>query len=792
MVRLRRRLRMWSADTGPVQLLSIIAATSLLAMLAMLGAAFTAVHATALLGVASGASALFFALRLAPRQRSARETERLAAAGEHLAGRIEELQDLKWDISEREARYRDLLDSQTDMIVRYDAEGRLTFANRAFLRLFARDSDEILGTPFNLDVIDGDEFALLTPASEIQRRNTTSLVATAAVPRWIAWQSYVVSGPDRGGYEVQCIGRDVTESRRAAAELMDARDQAESANRAKSRFLATMSHEIRTPMNGILGMASLLADTLETPDQHTYIQAIEQSARTLLALVDEILDFSKIEAGKLALVENTFSLSACVAAAVELLAPRAYEKDLELAWSIDPSVPNEIIGDEARLRQVLLNLLSNAVKFTDHGGITVTVALCTGSTRRNPLTVNLSIVVRDTGIGLSAEDMKTLFAEFEQMDAAVRRRHGGTGLGLAISKRIARAMGGDIQVESKPGRGSTFNFMFQARRVARSAGDPGRDQWSSGTRANELRVLMAIAGPQERATFARIAKQAGAAVVAVSPDAAFEAVAEGAGGAPFNRLIVDAEQGATAAAHLLDAVCAAHPTGQVRGIVVASVSARPVLAEFRRAGYAAYLMRPVRPATLLRQLAHGSIQPGEVFGTVAKVKVLPTNDKTTVAAKVAPRWTPPSGRPRVLLAEDNDINALLARRMIESVGCDVDFVRNGMEAVERVRSWISGAERPADLILMDIFMPRLDGVEATMEIKSLYAEAGAGLPPCPPIIALTANAFSEDRQRYTEAGMDDHLAKPFERAALEALLSRWLAPHAAARATQRSAADVSA
>ncbi len=197
---------------------------------------------------------------------------------------------------------------------------------------------------------------------------------TAAGPRWIEWEEQLVAAPGAGRFEVQSVGRDVTEQRQAEAQLAEARDQAEAANRAKGRFLAAMSHEIRTPMNGILGMASLLIDTPQTPEQQTYARAIDQSARTLLALIDEILDFSKIEAGKLELAEAPFAIETCVQGAVELLAPRAHEKGLEIAWSVSSQLPRMVLGDEARVRQILLNLLSNAVKFTDHGGVSVKVA----------------------------------------------------------------------------------------------------------------------------------------------------------------------------------------------------------------------------------------------------------------------------------------------------------------------------------------------------------------------------------------------------------------------------------
>ena len=519
-----------------------------------------------------------------------------------------------------------------------------------------------------------------------------------------------------------------------------------------------MSHEIRTPMNGILGMASLLLETPQTPEQSTYAQAIDQSARTLLALIDEILDFSKIEAGKLELAEEPFALEACVQGAVELLALRAHAKGLEMAWSVSPHLPRLLFGDEARVRQILLNLLSNAVKFTDAGGVSVEVGP-SAEPCNEPGCVAIEITVEDTGIGLSPDDMRRLFTEFEQADAAVRRADGGTGLGLAISMQLARAMRGGIRVASTLGKGSTFTACLALPPVELGADHAGSDPIGEG-----VRVLLAFDRPLERRALGYALASAGVATTEVE-FAKAEAVLEAAvaEGSPFDRLVIDGAEGPGAAGSLLAKARQLNGQAKVRGIVLVNVLARANLAEFRAAGFDAYLVRPVRPASLMLHLGFG-----RPLGPPPAV-----SNESAVPAPPQAGWT--CAR-RVLLAEDNEINALLAKRVLEKCGCEYVAVGNGAEAVAAVGKVLRGETRGFDLILMDIFMPQLDGLEAARAIKKLYA----GVPPgtgAPPIVALTANAFAEDKQRYLEAGMDDYLAKPFDKAGLEAVLHRWFGDH---------------
>ena len=740
---------------GP-PLARVALAASLLALLTaivMTQRAPGAAGVFAILGLALGLFSIHLSVLTRGAERSQAESASVGGVASRLERRLEYLQDLQWELKDNESRYRGLLDTQEDMILRRDDVGRLTFANKAFLGKFALAADDVLDKPFRLDVIESDGPEPLSTTDEVRRRRFTQQVATVAGPRWIEWEEQLVPASDGSSLEVQSVGRDITLQRQVEMQLAEARDQAEAANRAKSRFLAAMSHEIRTPMNGILGMASLLIETTQTPEQQTYARAIDQSARTLLALIDEILDFSKIEAGKLELTEAPFAIETCVQGAVELLAPRAHEKGLEMAWSVDPQLPKLVSGDEARVRQILLNLLSNAVKFTDTGGVCVGAS---GKSEPDSDAVRVEIVVEDTGIGLSHDDMQGLFAEFEQADAAVRRRTGGTGLGLAISMQLARAMGGEIRVLSALGKGSTFTVDVLLKRVKAAASEIPERAVEAG------HVLLAFDRPLERRALSYALSCAGVPTVEADFTAAEFALETAIRrGEPFDRIVIDGSEGAASAGRLLAKARDLIPQRKVRGIVLVNVLARARLSEFRAAGFDAYLVRPVRPASMMMQLGlHHPLYTGDA-STAEQASGEPSQSGAADA------------RRRVLLAEDNEINALLAKRVLEKCGVDYVAVDNGEEAVAAVREVLAGSAPPLDLVLMDIFMPKLDGIEAARIIRGLYADAAADNGAVPPIVALTASAFAEDKKRYLEAGMDDYLAKPFDKASLEAVLKRW-------------------
>jgi PAS domain S-box-containing protein len=369
----------------------------------------------------------------------------------HGETKLEDIKDAHWELADRAARYRELLDAQQEFIVRRSGDGRIVFANRAFCEAFDMHCEAVISTTFEPPLI-REELRSERPGNGL---HIVQLLLTRKGKRWVAWDVREVTN-DSGEIETQSAGRDITIERAVEHELKEARDQAEAGSRAKSRFLAAMSHEIRTPMNGILGMVGLMRDAPLDAEQRTCVRIVEDSARALLALIDDILDFSKIEAGKLDLASKAFSLKTCVAQAMQLLAPGAAAKRLSFTSTVTNDVPEWVRGDEMRVRQIVLNLLSNAVKFTDKGGIGVYMSLVEPQTDGQ---CKVAIKVTDTGIGLPPEFMIRLFGEFEQ-GAAASRHPGGTGLGLAISKRLAQAMGGDIVAEINPDESTAFTALL--------------------------------------------------------------------------------------------------------------------------------------------------------------------------------------------------------------------------------------------------------------------------------------------------------------------------------------------
>ena len=656
----------------------------------------------------------------------------------------EALADRNWELQEAEERARSLFEQQGDLIVLRDADGRITFVNDAYCELARKRRNELIGSRFQFTVIEQGDSAIEPNGTRVHDQR----IETALGPRWIAWREALVRFDAGAPAEMQSVGRDVTDRTETERALAEARDQADAANRAKSRFLAMASHEIRTPLNGILGMSGLLLDTALTPEQMTYARAVKTSGEALLALIEELLDYSKIEAGKIDLESRPFSLAGLIEDVTELLAPRAQARKLEIASFIDDHLPAQVIGDAARLRQVLLNLAGNAIKFTASGGVALIV-------EPGIWPNEIAFVVRDTGIGIAAEAQARIFREFEQADDRIARSYGGTGLGLSISERIVKRMGGRITLESEPGKGSTFVVSIP---LATSQDAP--QPFAAPDLAGRPVMLVAPQGIEASLVARRLECWGAQTCVVADADVARALLPERS----WHAVLLDHALGIDTVETLASA---ARPFATQR-IVMFTPATRQESQFSAASALTGYLVKPLRAASLAARLASlpGVSAPGL------------TDEAVTAPAMIAEAL--PAVTPRgfsVLVAEDNEINALLMRSLLTRLGHQAVITTNGEEALE---SWLAAksAGTPYDLVLMDIQMPGLDGIEATKRIRSHEAtQAGRRTP----ILALTANTLVEDRYACFEAGMDGFLVKPLDREKLaDALAGLGATPHIAA------------
>jgi PAS domain S-box-containing protein len=649
---------------------------------------------------------------------------RMRAEIARLGNNIETLSDRQWELRETEERTKSLLEAQGDLIIRRDGDGRATYANDAFCALAGQPAAALLGKADVLDILTQGETTILADGTRARDQE----IASPTGPRWISWHEVAVRADDGLQTQTQSVGRDVTARVHAERALAEAREKSEAANQAKSRFLAMVSHEIRTPLNGILGMTGLLRDTALTPEQKSYVQAVQTSGDMLLSLIEEILDFSKIEAGKLDLDNQPFDLMQLIEATVELLAPRAQGKQIEIASYVDSTLPQKFLGDASRLRQVLLNLAGNAVKFTEHGGVSVVA-----EAGEHPEEIVFS--VRDTGIGIPAEAQARIFEEFEQAEGGAARKFGGTGLGLTISRRIIARMDGRLTLTSAPNRGSTFTFAIRLPRAAESM-TPASPQLIG------KRILIAAPTTIEAALISRQLAAWGAKTSIVhNASEARRTLTD----KTWDTIIVDAAFGASLTAEIAQAATSTN----TQRLVLVTPQSRGELPAHKESGFSGYLIKPIRAASLAARF-------GEAQDNIDDLERPPSFSKKGAHAGLS-----------ILVAEDNDINALLARALLERLGHQPVIVGNGALAVESFAA-AHKAGTPYDLVLMDVHMPEVDGMSATRTIRA--REKGAAWTRTP-IVALTATVTSEDHDACLAAGMDSFLTKPLDRERLLSLLA---------------------
>ncbi|GJL90644.1 response regulator [Hyphococcus sp.] len=604
-----------------------------------------------------------------------------------------------------------------ELIVVCDEAGLIRFVSQSFAGFFGAPAQSWHGRAF------APGGGAAEPGSPASYRTEAHSAGRAFI---VDWTETVLSGgerlyvgaPDgveRGGPASSSVYEVIAEARAQAAE---------GETDPKLQLLATMSHEMRTPLNGILGMTSLLLDTGLEPNQRAYAESVRESGVALLALINDLLDYSKIEAGRLDIEQAAFSPLNMIQSVAELLSPKAADKGIEITAYVDSAVPAELFGDEARLRQVLINLAGNGVKFTDTGGVAIEARLVSAENGA----AQVAFSVRDTGVGISEGKLASIFEEFSQGDSVGERKREGTGLGLAIARKIVRAMDGEISLESKLGEGSTFTFNvslgFDGKAPARPR--PFTTPVIVATRSTVLARCLEL----------QLAAIGAENVLSVStPAGALDAMAKH----PNAMLLCD----------IYIAGESAQPLARkaVQSYVLLSPMARGRINELREAGFNGYFIKPIRQSSLHKQLTDDETEtPAPQAQTPATASPAPSQNKTY----------------RVLLAEDNQINAVLATTIIKRAGHSVEVAQNGAEAVDAVML----AEY--DIILMDMHMPEVDGLEATRRIRRLDGPMRRA-----PIIALTANAMAADRQKCIAAGMDDFLSKPFEPSDLTSLLAKW-------------------
>ncbi|MBK7612904.1 MAG: response regulator [Burkholderiales bacterium] len=660
---------------------------------------------------------------------------------------------------------QNVMDTLGEGVYTLDAQGHCTYLNPEAERLLGWTTEELRGRRLH-DVVHGHH----PDGSEVAADDCPIHAATRSGQTFRGEDEHfmrrdgslfpvsVVAAPLHDGQQVVGVVasfQDISSRKLAEETLLRAKEAAEASNRAKSEFLAVMSHEIRTPMNGIIGMTDLALDTELDAEQRDYLQVVKGSADSLLVIINDILDFSKVEAGKLVIERVPFDLRALVVETLRALQLRATEKGLELVYDIDPALPENLLGDPVRLRQVLTNLLGNAIKFSDLGEVTVRMT----QIEQRDGQVLLRCAVIDHGIGIAPAQQAHIFEAFTQADASTTRKYGGTGLGLTISSRLVRAMGGRLEVQSTPGQGSSFGFEIRFP-LGSAALEAGPD-----TVLASRRVLVVDDNAVNRRLLQQLLPKWGLEVEACDGAAAALGCLERARDEqrPYALLLLDAMMpgvdGFETARRLQE-----RPDLRADAVMLmlSSAGLRGDAQRCREAGIAGYLTKPIDPVELKRALK----------------AALQGNAGSVLVTRASLAGHAPTRRLHILLAEDNPINQKLALTLLEKWGHEVEVVPDGAAAVDRC------ALQAYDVVLMDLQMPGMGGIEATCRIR----EREAGGTRHQRIVAMTANAMQEDRQRCLAAGMDDYLSKPLQPEQLRERLSALDGPPEPGHADVRPAA----
>ncbi len=684
-------------------------------------------------------------------RRVVQRTSQLEAANRDLQNEILERTQAEAAMEDSERRLADIINFLPDATFVINKEGVVIAWNRAIEKMTGIKAESILGKgnyeyalpffaerrPILIDLVLKSDPQIERTYETIKRQEDGSLAGEAFLPNMTGGAAYLLGSAavlyDSEGNVYGAIEsiRDITERKLAEEDLKSAKERAESATRAKSDFLANMSHEIRTPMNAVIGMTGLLLETDLKPEQRDYLETISNSGNALMTIINDILDFSKIDGGKLELERQPFDLRNCIEVSIDLVAAKAAEMGLELIYFLEDDVPQVLVGDETRLRQVLINLLGNAVKFTERGEVILSVS----STAAKNGGFELHFAVRDTGIGISQENMSKLFQSFTQVDSSTTRYFGGTGLGLAISKRLVVLMGGKIWVESELGKGSTFHFTILAEGT--------HLQEASGPDASALkgkRVLIAEGNESFGRMLAKVAQSWEMITLAVVRGRdAVDALRRDA----FDFVIVDAALPDMLGLDLAKGI----KTGKNSDALIVMVS--PIGSRVQQEPFVSGLLsKPLKPLQLRNLL----------------IELLSPQNNGMTSSAIGPSAVISSAKEqslRILLAEDNQVNRKVALSMLRRLGYKADVASNGFEVLEALE------QQQYDVILMDIQMPEMDGLEATRRIRERWKSAKQ---PC--IIAITAYALEGDREEFLDAGMNEYISKPIQMDELQMALER--------------------